>query len=171
VNDGDELHLESPSVSLRALHVPGHTLGHVAYVSIGGGSPMLFCGDTLFASGCGRLLEGTAAQMSASLSTLASLPCETLVYCAHEYTLANIRFALAVEPDNAKLLAWAQDAQQLRLGNKPTVPTTIAHELCVNPFMRCDQQPVIAAAQRVAGTQLGTPAAVLAVVRAWKDRF
>lgn len=171
MHDGDELQLESPRVSLRALHVPGHTLGHVAYVSFGGGSSMLFCGDTLFASGCGRLLEGTAAQMSASLSTFASLPCDTLVYCAHEYTLANIRFALAVEPDNAKLLAWAQDAQQLRLCNKPTVPTTIAHEMRVNPFMRCDQQPVVAAAQRVAGTQLGTPADVLAVVRAWKDRF
>ncbi len=163
--------LDSPPLSLRVMHVPGHTLGHVAYASAAVDVPMLFCGDTLFASGCGRLLEGTAAQMSVSLSKFASLPRDTLIYCAHEYTLANIRFALAVEPDNVMLQAWARDAQQLRLRLAPTVPTTIAHELCVNPFMRCDQLSVIKAAQRIAGKPLDSPADVLSVVRAWKDRF
>jgi hydroxyacylglutathione hydrolase len=135
---------------------------------------MLFCGDTLFACGCGRLFEGTPAQMSASLSKFAALPGETLVFCTHEYTLSNIRFALAVEPDNLKLQAWSRAAAQLRASNAPTLPTTIAHELEVNPFMRCHQPSVLQAAQRVAGStgsSLSSPADVLAVIRAWKDRF
>jgi hydroxyacylglutathione hydrolase len=110
-------------------------------------------------------------QMSSSLSKFARLPGNTLVYCAHEYTLSNIRFALAVEPDNVELQAWAREARQLRERNAPTVPTTLAHELGVNPFMRCDRQPVVTAAQQRAGKSLGTAVEVLAVVRAWKDGF
>jgi hydroxyacylglutathione hydrolase len=121
--------------------VPGHTLGHVAYVvdasDTGSPVPMLFCGDTLFASGCGRLFEGTAAQMSASLSKFAALPAETLVYCTHEYTLNNIRFARAVEPDNHDLEAWSVAAAALRQRALATIPTTLGHESRVNPFMRC----------------------------------
>jgi hydroxyacylglutathione hydrolase len=133
---------------------------------------MLFCGDTLFASGCGRLFEGTPTQMSQSLAKFITLPKNTQVYCTHEYTLSNIRFALAVEPNNANLITWAQTAKALREQNLPTLPTTIGQELQVNPFMRCDQKEVIDAALKVSGEKsLPTPAHVLAVIRAWKDGF
>jgi hydroxyacylglutathione hydrolase len=133
---------------------------------------MLFCGDTLFASGCGRLFEGTPTQMSQSLAKFATLPKNTLVYCTHEYTLSNIRFALAVEPNNTNLIAWAEKAKALRDQDKPTLPTTIGQELQVNPFMRCDQPEVIAAAKAISGQQdLPSLAHVLAAIRAWKDRF
>jgi hydroxyacylglutathione hydrolase len=157
------------------LEVPGHTLGHIAYVADVAHnpdqSPKLFCGDTLFASGCGRLFEGTPSQMSSSLSKFLDLPTDTLVYCTHEYTLSNIRFALAVEPNNHDLQQWAKTAHDLRQNNQPTVPTTIGHERRVNPFMRCDQEPVIVVAENTIGKKLNTSAEVLAVVRAWKDRF
>jgi hydroxyacylglutathione hydrolase len=173
--EGDRVEFAKPAISLGVLEVPGHTLGHIAYVADTahnpGETPKLFCGDTLFASGCGRLFEGTPTQMSSSLAKFLSLPEDSLVYCTHEYTLSNIRFALAVEPQNVNLQAWAKEAQQLRDRNQPTVPTNIAHEKRVNPFMRCDQEPVLAAAENVIGKKLITPAEVLAVVRAWKDRF
>ncbi len=137
----------------------------------GNSPPMLFCGDCLFSCGCGRLFEGTAAQMSSSLSNFSRLQGDTLVFCAHEYTLNNIRFALAVEPDNVKLQAWSSHARQLRDRRAPTVPTTIAHELDVNPFLRCHESTVIRAAEQVAGRSLASPADVFAVVRAWKDKF
>ena len=134
--------------------------------------PMLFCGDTLFACGCGRLFEGSPTQMSESLAKFAALPKNTLVYCTHEYTLSNIRFALAVEPNNANLISWAQRAQELRDKKLPTLPSTIGQELQVNPFMRCDTKEVIASASEISGeVNLKTPAHVLAVIRAWKDRF
>lgn len=173
--EGDRVEFAKPAMRLRVLEVPGHTLGHIAYVADAvdnlGEPPRLFCGDTLFATGCGRLFEGTPTQMSTSLAKFLALPGNTLAYCTHEYTLSNIRFALAVEPRNADLQKWAKSAQQLRDQYQPTVPTTIAHEKCVNPFMRCDQEPVLLAAQGVIGKKLNSPAEVLAVVRAWKDRF
>jgi hydroxyacylglutathione hydrolase len=125
----------------------------------------------MFSCGCGRLFEGTPAQMSSSLSKFTRLQGDTLVFCAHEYTLNNIRFALAVEPHNAKLQAWSRDAMQLRARHAATVPTTIAHELHVNPFLRCHEPTVVRAAEQVAGSSLASPADVFAVVRAWKDRF
>jgi hydroxyacylglutathione hydrolase len=162
-------------MSLEVYEVPGHTLSHIAYfanMQANVVEPMLFCGDTLFASGCGRLFEGTPTQMSQSLSKFIALPKNTLVYCTHEYTLSNIRFALAVEPNNANLITWAQTAKALRDQHLPTLPTTIGQELQVNPFMRCDQKAVIDAALEVSGEKsLPTPAHVLAVIRAWKDRF
>jgi hydroxyacylglutathione hydrolase len=109
--------------------------------------------------------------MSSSLSKFLDLPTDTLVYCTHEYTLSNIRFALAVEPNNHDLQQWAKTAHDLRQNNQPTVPTTIGHERRVNPFMRCDQEPVIVVAENTIGKKLNTSAEVLAVVRAWKDRF
>jgi len=134
--------------------------------------PMLFCGDTLFASGCGRLFEGTPTQMAESLGKFAALPKNTLVFCTHEYTLSNIRFALEVEPNNQNLISWAKQAKSLRDQNLPTLPTTIGQELQVNPFMRCDQADVIAMAKKVSGqAALPTAAHVLSVIRAWKDRF
>jgi hydroxyacylglutathione hydrolase len=169
--EGDRVECAAPAIAFTVLEVPGHTLGHIAYFAAAD-KPMLFCGDTLFASGCGRLFEGTPTQMSRSLGKFAALPPETAVYCTHEYTLSNIRFALAVEPANADLMAWSEKAHALRQSNQPTLPTSIGHELRVNPFMRSDQPAVVEAALRESGASvLPTSAHVLAAIRAWKDRF
>ena len=173
--EGDKIEMTAPRISLSVYEVPGHTLSHIAYFANMQANvlePMLFCGDTLFASGCGRLFEGTPSQMSASLAKFAALPKNTLVYCTHEYTLSNIRFALAVEPNNQNLLSWAERAQELRSKGLPTLPTTIGQELQVNPFMRCNHAEVITSAKQASGqADLPSPAHVLAVIRAWKDRF
>ena len=173
--EGDKIEIAAPRISFKVFEVPGHTLSHIAYfanMQADVVEPLLFCGDTLFASGCGRLFEGTPTQMTQSLAKFAGLPKNNLVYCTHEYTLSNIRFALAVEPNNLNLLAWAEKAQALRTQGLPTLPTTIGQELQVNPFMRCDQAELISAAKEISGQQeLPTPAHVLAVIRAWKDRF
>lgn len=161
-------------IQVNVFEVPGHTKGHIAYYlesSKFNPTPRLFCGDTLFASGCGRLFEGTPEQMNASLKKLSSLPSETLVYCAHEYTQSNVRFALAVEEGNKDLSQWAQKVSQLRQQNRPTVPTTIGHELLVNPFLRCEQPSVIKAASQFAQKDLKDPVEVFAAVRSWKDVF
>jgi hydroxyacylglutathione hydrolase len=165
-------HIEVPGIGARfeVLDVPGHTAGHIAYVHHGD-DPVLFCGDTLFACGCGRLFEGTAAQMSASLAKLAALPRETRAYCAHEYTLSNIRFAEAVEPGNARLRARKAREAARRARNEPTVPMLIGEELDTNPFLRCTQPEVIASAERHAGRPLAGPVEVFAEIRAWKDSF
>ena len=175
VMQDDAVDIPSPRISFKVFEVPGHTLSHIAYfanMQTNVIEPILFCGDTLFASGCGRLFEGTPTQMTESLAKFAALPKNTLVYCTHEYTLSNIRFALAVEPNNTNLLSWSERAQALRAQHVPTLPTTIGQELQVNPFMRCDQVDVMQAAQKVSGQQdLPSPAHVLAAIRAWKDRF
>jgi hydroxyacylglutathione hydrolase len=159
-------------VRFRTLDVPGHTAGHVAYFGHPEDqAPLLFCGDTLFYGGCGRLFEGTPAQMWASLQSLAALPLQSRVCCAHEYTLSNLRFAQAVEPHNAELNSTVEHCQALRAQNLPTVPSTLATELAVNPFMRCLHPDVIAAAQQ---HQANTPPqgeTVLAALRAWKNNF
>lgn len=155
----------------EVLEVPGHTAGHVAYlVRAGAGDPLLFCGDTLFCGGCGRLFEGTPAQMHASLQRLAALPGVTRVCCAHEYTLSNLRFAAAVEPGNAELPAFASACQRLRDAGEPTLPSTIARERSINPFLRCDQPAVVAAA-RAHGSTGDTPVEVFAALRRWKDGY
>lgn len=131
VREGDVVTLEQPAATFRVIDVPGHTSGHVAYVGHlqGDKTPAsLFCGDTLFATGCGRLFEGTPAQMRASLAKLAALAPDTLVYCAHEYTASNVRFARAVEPGNASLAAWEDKVAALRAEGRSTVPTTVGHE-------------------------------------------
>ncbi len=151
----------------RVLAVPGHTRGHVAYVGAG----RVFCGDTLFIAGCGRLFEGTAFQMHASLMRLASLPPDTRVYCAHEYTLANLAFARAVEPDNAATLAFERRARRLRAEGQPTIPGTIADERSINPFLRTSEPAVRRAAASRGEGSLDTDAAVFAVLRRWKDDF
>lgn len=161
-------------IEAKVFEVPGHTKGHIAFyieASQLNPVPRLFCGDTLFASGCGRLFEGTPEQMSASLSKFANLPSETLVCCAHEYTQSNVRFAQAVEEDNKDLNQWAQKVRQLRQQNQPTVPTTIGHELLVNPFLRCAELSVIAAASQFAQKNLKDPVEVFAALRSWKDVF
>lgn len=167
VGDGDRI--DVLGVTFDVLDVPGHTLGHVAYHAAA--QRLLFCGDTLFAAGCGRLFEGTAAQMTASLTRLAGLPADTRVYCAHEYTLSNLRFALAVEPANEALRERQQRCRALRDRGEPTVPSTIGEELATNPFLRCDVPAVRDAAEARAGRSLPTTEAVFAVVREWKNAF
>lgn len=159
-------------VTFDVLEVPGHTAGHIAYVAATLASPAVFCGDTMFACGCGRLFEGTPAQMLASLDALAALPATTRVYCAHEYTLANIRFALAVEPGNEALQQRARDAAALRERGEPTVPSTVELERATNPFLRSDVSEVRAAAIAHAGAGAGRDRVqTFAALRAWKDGF
>jgi len=168
LNNGDSLSLEN-GLQFQVLAVPGHTLDHIAYYSAN--AQTLFCGDTLFAGGCGRLFEGTATQMYHSLQSLAQLPGDTRVYCAHEYTLANLKFAQAVERDNPALLRRVKQDTATRQRNQPTVPTTIALELATNPFLRSHVPEVRAAAEQFSGKSLSDPAEVLGAVRAWKDQF
>jgi hydroxyacylglutathione hydrolase len=164
----DGARIDVLGVAFEVLAVPGHTRGHLAYYAPA--LEALFCGDTLFACGCGRVFEGTAAQMAHSLARLAALPASTRVYCAHEYTLANIRFALAVEPDNTALQQRAARCSTLRADNVPTLPSTIGEELATNPFLRTGVAAVraCAAAQDAAAN---SPETAFAVLRAWKDRF
>lgn len=176
VREGDIVTLAAPAAQFRVLDVPGHTAGHIAYVGeLRGTGPVVFCGDTLFASGCGRLFEGTPAQMLASLDKLSALPPDTRVYCAHEYTRSNVRFARAVEPDNAALAEWERRVDQLRASDTPTVPTTIGHERAVNPFLRSREPAVRAAVRQHTGMPAtdGTEddAAMFGALRAWKDGF
>lgn len=164
---GDVLNLLDGQVNLRVLATPGHTLEHIAYV----GEGFVFSGDTLFIGGCGRVFEGTMEQMYASLTALAQLPDETLIYCGHEYTLANLRFAATVEPENAAIRARLQAVEELRAAGKPSVPGTLAAERATNPFLRTAEEAVIRAAQAHSGEKLSTPAAVFAALRKWKDGF
>jgi hydroxyacylglutathione hydrolase len=173
ITDQDEIEL-FPGVIAKAISVPGHTLSHVAYFlpqSKDVLTPRLYCGDTLFATGCGRLFEGTAEQMYQSLQKFAQLPDETLVCCAHEYTLSNIKFAQHIEPKNHDLSVWAQVAKQMRSESTPTVPTTIGFEKKVNPFMRCNEPSMIKNIQQLTETSLQTSSDVLAVIRKMKDSF
>jgi hydroxyacylglutathione hydrolase len=167
---GDAIVVPGIALELEVLDIPGHTAGHIAYVARGLG-PLLFCGDTLFAVGCGRLFEGTPAQMVASLDKLAALPDSTRIYCGHEYTLANLRFATALEPENALLRERETKEKAKRDRGLPTLPATIAEERATNPFLRIDEPPVRAAAERHAGHGLDGRAAVFAEIRAWKNAF
>lgn len=166
VREGDTASIAGLGVAFEVLDVPGHTRGHIAYYR----PNQLFCGDTLFACGCGRLFEGTPAQMAESLAKLARLPGETAVYCAHEYTQANIRFARAVEPDNARLAARSVEVDALRAAGQPTLPSTIALELDTNPFLRTTSPQVVASAH-AHGARDDGPVAVFAALREWKNRF
>lgn len=149
------------------MDVPGHTAGHIAYY----GHESLFCGDTLFSAGCGRLFEGTPAQMLDSLDRIGALPDGTRIYCAHEYTLANLRFAAAVEPGNAAVLETLEATRRLRERDAITLPTRLAHERRINPFLRCREPAVIAAAEAHAGRKLPLAVDVFTAVRSWKDGF
>ncbi|RMD80758.1 MAG: hydroxyacylglutathione hydrolase [Gammaproteobacteria bacterium] len=173
VGEGDRV--EVPGLApWRVLEVPGHTAGHVAYLAPDPEHPeggWLFCGDTLFAGGCGRLLGGTAAQLHASLERLAALPEGTRVCCAHEYTEANLRFALEVEPGNEALRRRLEEVRALRRAGRPTLPSTIGLERRTNPFLRCREPAVRAAAEARAGRPLATPLEVFTVLRVWKDSW
>jgi len=165
--EGDRFEVPGIGVTLETIEIPGHTAGHIALT----GDGMLFCGDTLFACGCGRLFEGTPAQMVDSLAKLARLPRATRVYCGHEYTMANIRFAQAVEPGNRALDERKEREAAKRLRGEPTLPSTIAEELATNPFLRCGEREVIASAEKRAGRRLADPVDVFAEIRAWKNAF
>jgi hydroxyacylglutathione hydrolase len=172
LGEGDRVEVPGVDLSLVVLDVPGHTLGHIAYVRETPGEHWLFCGDTLFGAGCGRLFEGTPAQMNDSLGKLAALPDDTLVFCAHEYTLANLRFAQAVEPDNPALDARMQEDSARREQGLATIPSTIGKEKATNPFLRW-RQPAIAG-QLILQGKLAPGAAGItpfAALREWKNTF
>ncbi|OIQ25494.1 hydroxyacylglutathione hydrolase [uncultured Vibrio sp.] len=163
VSGGETIQLFDESFSV--LNIEGHTLGHIGY--IGGGH--LFCGDTLFSAGCGRVFEGTYEQMHNALNTLAALPEETKVYCAHEYTASNIAFALAVEPENTHLQQYRDEVNRMRAQKQPTLPSTLKKEKLINPFLRCDQASVIKSV--VNRTQNIDPLSVFSALREWKNEF
>lgn len=167
VSDGATLELPDLAAALQVLAVPGHTLGHLAYL----GQDALFCGDTLFSCGCGRVFEGTPAMMLASLERLAALPDATQVYCAHEYTLANLAFARHVDPDNPHLAAWQDAALALRRAGRPTLPVSLGAERLRNPFLRCGDSGFRMHLEAVLEAPLPTPEAAFATLRAAKNAF
>jgi hydroxyacylglutathione hydrolase len=167
VSEGDQVTIPELGASFSVLDIPGHTRAHIAYYGAGA----LFCGDTLFACGCGRLFEGTAEQMYASLQKLRALPDDTKVYCGHEYTLANIGFAKAVEPQNAALKAREQSDRRLRDAGRPTLPSTIGDEKATNPFLRCREPAVVESANKYLGARVSDPVRVFAAIRDWKNQF
>lgn len=165
--------VDALGLQFQVIDVPGHTAGHIAYYCPDmDGAPLLFCGDTLFSGGCGRLFEGTPAQMQASLDTLAALPGDTLVCCAHEYTLSNLRFAQAVEPGNQALLHYLSECESLRAQGRPTLPSRLATERNINPFLRTREAAVAQAACGFDGSvDRGNAVQVLAALRQWKNEF
>lgn len=167
VQEGNTIELKELALTLQVLDVPGHTADHIAYYADG----MVFCGDTLFGCGCGRLFEGTAAQMFASLTKLAQLPPSTQVYCAHEYTLNNIAFALNIEPNNAALLTRTEIDRDRVARGQPTLPSSIALELATNPFLRCHLPDLHRYAQQTTSHSLDNPVAVFATLRTLKNNF
>jgi hydroxyacylglutathione hydrolase len=169
LDDGDTV--EVLGLRFEVIDVPGHTAGHIAYFHQGvEPTPILFCGDTLFSGGCGRLFEGTAAQMHASLSRLAALPGDTRVCCAHEYTLSNLKFAAAAEPGNAELDAYIAWCEATRARGEPTLPSCVARERAVNPFLRVDA-PALVQSALTHGAADASPVAVFAALRQWKNDF
>jgi hydroxyacylglutathione hydrolase len=167
LGEGDKITLPHFGIEFQIFEIPGHTRTHIAFY--GGG--MLFSGDTLFAVGCGKLFEGTPQQMYDSLSKLIRLPDDTKVYCGHEYTLSNIRFARAADPDNAALRELEAKAAKLREQGQPTLPSSIGQEKATNPFVRCNEPALVRSASAHAGKQLTSPVAVLAEIREWKNKF
>ncbi len=167
LGEGDAVGLSEPRLKLSVLDIRGHTPGHIAYL----GDGYVFCGDTLFGCGCGRLRGGTAEQLFHALQRLARLPDATRVYCAHEYTAMNIRFALACEPDNARLRQREEETRALRAAGLPTLPSTIALEKATNPFLRCGEAEIIRAARRFSGGSETGELAVFTALRQWKDHF
>ncbi len=167
VDEGDRVLIPAIDAEFCVMSVPGHTRGHIAYHGHG----LLFCGDTLFACGCGRLFEGTPAQMYDSLQRLAALPDATQVYCAHEYTLGNVAFALSIEPGNPRLGERDRQAREKRSQGLPTLPSSIALEHAANPFLRCHEPAIRQAAETYAQRPLNTPVEVFAVVREMKNHY
>ncbi len=166
LTEADEVQLPWCSESLKVLEIPGHTAGHIAYA----GDGLLFCGDTLFAGGCGRVFDGTMAQMAASLQRIAQLPQETLLYCAHEYTQDNLGFAHLVEPENQAIEARQAATRTIRSQGQPSVPSLLSLERETNPFLRTQNPTVIAAAEAWAQKPLNGSVELFSALRSWKDR-
>jgi len=166
VGEGDRVPREPAGMEFLVMEIPGHTAGHLGYY----GDGRLFCGDTLFTAGCGKVFDGTVEQLFRSLQRIAQLPDETLIYCAHEYTEENLRFARLVEPANPAILKRLDGTHQLRARGVPTLPSTLGEEKRTNPFLRCHQPEVILAAERFAGRPLKGPEQVFKVLRSWRDR-
>jgi len=163
--------IEVLGLRFEVLDVPGHTAGHIAYFAADApGGPLLFCGDTLFSAGCGRLFEGTPAQMHASLAKIAALPAATRVCCAHEYTLSNLRFARAVEPHNPDIVRYVTACEARRARDEPTLPSELGTERRINPFLRWAEPEVVASA-RAHGAASDAPVEVFAALRQWKNEF
>ncbi|PWF24083.1 hydroxyacylglutathione hydrolase [Corticimicrobacter populi] len=172
VEGGSRFTLAAAGIDCTVYNVPGHTAGHVAYLaSPAQGPALLFCGDTLFSGGCGRLFEGTPAQMLASLAQFTDLPGDTLVCCAHEYTLSNLKWARAVDPGNDALQNWQQRATHLRAQGLPTLPVPLAQELAINPFLRTREPAIRQAAGLWAGHALDSEVEVFAALREWKNQY
>lgn len=167
VKEGQVLSFFGGRFSLNVMEVPGHTLDHVAYYN----KELLFCGDTLFSAGCGRVFEGTFAQMFAALSRLAGLPDTTQVYCAHEYTQNNLIFAFHLEPKNEQLLKYIQLVSKKRQQGLATIPTTIGLEKALNPFLRCQQSSLVNSLQKQLAIELSDPLSCFTALRKYKDHF
>jgi hydroxyacylglutathione hydrolase len=172
LDDGDLVEVPGLALALRVLLVPAHTRGHIAYLREQSDQHWLFCGDTLFAAGCGRINEGTPAQMRASLARYLVLPDDTAVYCAHEYTLANLRFAAAAEPGNARIVQRIADESAKRARGIPTIPSTIGLEKATNPFLRDEQAGIVATLVALGKLDpQAAPGAAFAALRSWKNTF
>jgi len=167
VQENDVIQLKNWPTTFHVIDIPAHTTGHIAYYT----KPFLFCGDTLFTGGCGRVFEGTPEQMLASLKKLTSLPDETAVYCGHEYTEKNLAFAVQVDQKNIDLEKRYRETKKLREKNEITVPSTMALEKATNPFLRCNQKNIIATLEMRTQKKLQTEAAVFAAMREWKNNF
>jgi hydroxyacylglutathione hydrolase len=165
VSEGESIHVAGLEAGFRVMEVPGHTATHLAYL----GEGLLFCGDTLFAGGCGRVFDGTFEQLAESLKRISALPAATLVCCAHEYTLANLGFAAWVEPESEAIRTRTREAEKRRNQGQPTLPGPLSLELSTNPFLRTDVAGVVAAAARQAGRDLPDHRAVFRALREWKD--
>ncbi|MCC1496402.1 hydroxyacylglutathione hydrolase [Alcanivorax sp. 1008] len=170
VDDGDQVILTEPSIRLDVIAVPGHTLGHVAYYTVQPDKPLLFCGDTLFSGGCGRLFEGSPAQMLASLDRLSELPEQTLIYCTHEYTTSNLAFARSILPSDPALIRRQQQVSALRDADQPSLPSTLAEELRSNLFLRCHEAD-LQAALNDGSTEPTDRLSVFTALRTKKDHF
>lgn len=167
VGEGDVVELDALQLRLDVMETPGHTLGHVVYY----GANSLFCGDTLFSCGCGRLFEGTHEQLFNSLQRLAALPPETQVYCTHEYTLHNVRFARHVDPKNPQLIAYESAIEHLRAANRPTLPSTIAKERALNPFLRSDDLNIRQNAQKFSDASIENALSTFRTLRQMRNTF
>lgn len=169
--ENDSVVLDELGIKFSVIDLPGHTAGHIAYYTKSLSTPILFCGDTLFSGGCGRLFEGSPEQMLNSLTKLADLPENTQVYCTHEYTQANLMFALTVEPNNQDLVNYHNKVNQLRSKGLATIPSTIELEKQINPFLRCHTQSIQASAQQFETGTRATPLDTFTSIRRWKDQF
>lgn len=167
VQENDTIALTTLPFTFTVLNLPGHTLGHIGFY----GNDLLFCGDTLFSAGCGRLFEGTYAQLYHSLEKLRQLPLHTHIYCAHEYTLSNLRFAQAVEPNNLAITRHSETVLEYLRQNQPSLPSSVQLEQTINPFWRCQESTVMTAVQEHSGLSLHDPLSIFTHLRKWKDQF